>query len=494
MKYKGDTFQMWDTWFMNVHGTVHGFHLKALGYEGSIGHVVTRDLLHFTREEDVLPPLSAETHPDDCLGKYTGCAYYNEEDTTAYVYYTMRNSFGSEKIGLATSHDMVNFPLYDGNPVLTVDPSVLMTDSRNAGGEDCRDFLVVKNPADGRYYGYFASMANVEGRGPLGVIAVAQSDDLIHWRDQQIVYVPPFAGAIEVPDVFYLDGKWYLTFLTANIYGARGAVRDPNLVRYTLYAVADSPLGPFYEGEDNLFLGGQWESGYSCRSVEWEGKRYVFYVDSSDYGAAISLPKEVRVVNGALRPCYTPLLRQLRTANHCVPTAAQCEALSSSFAWKTGDGTVRQHGDALVASVGNLSHQQFLFTDFTAASLEAEAIVTVDCAECGISLHTFDESGHPQGVYTVSLNAQYGELTIYKGRDRTFAAEYTTHSKRLYPIKPHATYHLRIIAAEGGFEIYVDDVLALQGNMLTATKMRPALFCAGGDATFRNLHFYELEA
>ncbi|MBE6768650.1 MAG: hypothetical protein E7549_07055 [Ruminococcaceae bacterium] len=495
MKYKGHKFNMWDAWYMNVHGTIHAFHLKAQPGHWNVGHVVTDDLLHFRPYPDVLPPLSEETNPDDCQGKFTGCAYYDDVTDTAYVYYTMRDRRGAEKIGLATSKNMVDFPLYEGNPVLTADPSLLLTESRPTGGADCRDMLVMKDPADGRYYGYFAAMANVEGRGPLGVIAVAVSDDLLTWNDQRIVYVPRFTGVLEVPDVFYLDGKWYLTYLTANIYGARGVVNDPNLVYYTLYASADSPLGPFRDSEDNLFLCGNWDSGYSCRSVEWQDKRYCLYIDRSDYGAAISLPKEVRVINGNLRPCYTPLLQQLRTErryNH--PPATAFEAQSTSFAWHTGDGELHSPNDhTLVASVGAYSYQLFRCTEFTAPSLEAETRVTANCRECGITIATYDAEERPQAVYTFALNPEFGELIVYCGRDGMYSSEYSTHSKRLYPLKKHETYHLRIFAAEGQFEIYVDDVLALQGNMRTDTMLRPALFCAMGNAVFTDLSFYELE-
>ena len=33
MKYKGTYYEMWDAWFMNVNGTIHGFYLKSLSGE-----------------------------------------------------------------------------------------------------------------------------------------------------------------------------------------------------------------------------------------------------------------------------------------------------------------------------------------------------------------------------------------------------------------------------------------------------------------------------
>ena len=103
MKFKGNGFNMWDVWYVNVEGTVHAFHLKSQPGKWNVGHLKTKDLLHFEKCEDVLHPLDEEKYPDDCLGKYTGCAYYNEKDKKIYLYYTMRNKNASEKIGLAIS-------------------------------------------------------------------------------------------------------------------------------------------------------------------------------------------------------------------------------------------------------------------------------------------------------------------------------------------------------------------------------------------------------
>lgn len=90
MKYKGSYFDMWDTWYLNVNDTIHGFHLKShSGENWNVGHVYTKDLLHFYKMRDILEILPKEKYPDDCLGKYTGCAV--EKDGVYYLYYTMRN-------------------------------------------------------------------------------------------------------------------------------------------------------------------------------------------------------------------------------------------------------------------------------------------------------------------------------------------------------------------------------------------------------------------
>ena len=60
MRYRGKDFDMHDAWFLNVDGVLHAFHLRnyhpdAVHTEWPIGHIVSRDLLHFEALPDILP-------------------------------------------------------------------------------------------------------------------------------------------------------------------------------------------------------------------------------------------------------------------------------------------------------------------------------------------------------------------------------------------------------------------------------------------------------
>ncbi|MBQ8759710.1 MAG: hypothetical protein IJZ20_08465, partial [Clostridia bacterium] len=325
-----------------------------------------------------------------------------------------------------------------------------------------------------------------------GVIGAAVSDDLISWREQRIVYVPRFNGVIEVPDVFYIDGKWYLTFLTGNRYGAFGNVNDSGICGYTLYAVSDSPDGPFAEPDDNIFICGTYNSGYSCRSVEFEGKRYVLYIDKSEYGAALSLPKEIKVIDGRLCPCYTDIIVKLRTGKALNnPDAACFDALSTSFAWETYGGEIKSCDCGLSVTTGEYDFQRFLTKDFAVESPEAVSEITADCRECGFVLRTLDKDGKEVQTCTVSLNFDFNELSVYSESCNVLAL--TPFMRRRFAFVKGRKYIVRIIAGEGQLEIYIDDVLALQGNMLTADIIKPGVFSARGKAEFCNTSFYELE-
>ena len=95
----------------------------------------------------------------------------------------MRDKYRSQKIGLATSEDGEHFEEYSGNPILIPDEKIFVV--RPKGNvTDCRDMHVVYDGKTNCYYGYFASMANIENRGEIGVVSVAESKDLINWKNQ----------------------------------------------------------------------------------------------------------------------------------------------------------------------------------------------------------------------------------------------------------------------------------------------------------------------
>ena len=129
---------------------------------------------------DVLETLPEEKYPDDCLGKFTGCTV--EKDGKYYLFYTMRDRYRSEKIGLAISEDLENFVEYKNNPVLTPDEDLFVVRAKREK-TDCRDMNIVYDEENEIYYGYFAAMANVKNRGEIEVIGVAESFDLINWNN-----------------------------------------------------------------------------------------------------------------------------------------------------------------------------------------------------------------------------------------------------------------------------------------------------------------------
>ncbi len=494
MKYKGTYFDMWDTWYLNVNDTVHGFHLKAhSGENWNVGHVYTKDLLHFYKMRDVLETLPEDMYPDDCLGKYTGCAV--EKDGKYYLYYTMRDINKSEKIGLAISDDLEHFTEYKNNPVLVPDEELFVV--RKKGEKtDCRDMLVVYDEEREKYFGYFAAMARVDN-GEVGVIGVAESLDLINWTNQRIVYVPEFNGVIEVPNVFKINNRWYMTLMTTTLYGAKGAVLDPNLNSFIIVATSDTPDGEFKCLKDNVFLGSsRINNGYAMRTVSYKGKMYALCIDRSQYGSSISLPKEIREIDGTIKPYYTDILENLRTER--LWDNIDFTRVSPAFAWKNVvAGEISRDGNLTEVIAYKNSLQSFKANVDSIKSIEVEFGISGDFDEAGLVLYCspdkIDKIYEAKAVWDdyvwsanyISFDKKNNQVVFSKAMTETMCV-------RQFDFNRKDKIDVRIIAMEGQIEVYIDDVLYISCSMETKSYISPGLFAYSGKALISDFKVYEL--
>lgn len=483
MKYKGKDYEMCDAWFLNVNDRIHSFNLKLPGSTNdlSVAHSYTDDLLNFYRCDDILKPLKDESLPEDYLDRWTGCGY-TAPDGMHYIYYTMRNKYESQKIGVALSKDLENFEIYKNNPVLVPNKNIFAYTGKDGIKEDCRDMVVVYDDISKKYYGYFATMAKTDGR-LTGVIGVAESTDLLNWSNQSIAYVPRFDGVIEVPDVYYLDGKWYLTVLTHSCFGAKGNFSDSFVQSGTIYAVADSPRGPFTEGADNVFIGGTNESGYTCRTFMYKGTRYVMYIDKSKNGWAVSLPKEVKVIQGKLRPCYTDILKELRDVKILGGLSAKTlRKQSCSVAWELGNGDACDINDGVKFKTNDYSYQGFILKSESIFNAEIECTIKLNCKESGLIIKCGDKD------YVLTANTSDKSLALYNN-----SLDYYPVCKREYGFEKGVEYRLRTIFLEGQLEVYVDDILVMQNAFDTSEAMQFGFVVGCGESECKSFSLYNLK-
>jgi len=487
MKHRSTEGMMTDAWHLNHKDRIHYFHLKTTidqsGYIPSVGHLYTDDLLTFTVCEDILHILPKEQYPEDCLPKYTGCAFTSPEGIH-HIYYTMRNSNEAQKIGLTLSEDLESFHLYENNPVLVPDPEVFFYGDGKQY-EDCRDMLVVYDEKTKKYYGYFAAMAE-ENERKYGVIGVAESEDLINWCNQDIAFQCEFDGIIEVPDVFFMDGKWYLTMLTHACFGAKYIFSDRNVISGTVYAVSDTPKGPFVFGEDNVFIGGTFNSGYTCRSFDFKGKKYLSYIDKSNYGWSISLPKEIKVVNGNLRPCYTPILEKLRKRTVVSDLLKNMLIKQSSTCfWNLGKGEIVEENGKLLLESYHRSFQSYMIDAESVLGAEISYSFVLEHSEGGIVIEITDENG---GIHRYLAVASIIEKEFILYTDLQFGVLY----KRKFDFENNTEYTARIFVYDGTIEIYINDMLLIQNSFETKNSVKVGVFCGNGKFTINDFCMYEL--
>lgn len=302
------------------------------------------------------------------------------------------------------------------------------------------------------------------------------------------MYILDFNGIVEVPNVFELNGKWYMTLLTGAWYGGKGACSEKSLNCVTISAISDSPCGPFECTDDNIFLGGVTNSGYACKCVEYNGKIYAMYIDRSEYGSAISLPKEIKQIGGDIKPCYTDILKKLHISER---NSFDFSALSPAWAWKTVcAGSIASENDTAEIKTLPRSLQAFKIDGISVKSLEAEFILSGDFKEAGFLLLCSDGNEiwgqYAANEYYISVNREENLLVLYGSR---FEELY----RRKFDFAAKNSSHMRIIAMEGQLEVYIDNVLYMQCGIKTGKLISGGLWAFSGCAEFKNIKLFELE-
>jgi len=217
---------LWDSWFINRGDECHMFHLQAEPSDDptkrpvnnvSIGHAVSKDYIHW---QELKTALQAGCDDEwDNKDLWSGCAA--EKDGTYYLYYTGKNSTPGmeniQKIGLATSNDLQTWVKHPENPILEADLRYYEMDNNvnvlgNAGS--WRDPFVFKDLTSEKRYMTISAIAKEEGSEYNACVALAESDDMIHWRVLPPIFSPGVYDEIEVSRVIYHAGLYYLFFTT----------------------------------------------------------------------------------------------------------------------------------------------------------------------------------------------------------------------------------------------------------------------------------------
>ena len=249
----------WDFWLARQGPTYHVFFLqasRALGdpdrrhYRASVGHAISTDLHTWIQVDDALVP--ADRPAFDDIATWTG-SVVQAPNGLWHMFYTgvgSREGGLVQRIGLATSLDLISWTRHEGGPLLEADPRWY----ERLGGswwpnEAWRDPWVFADPAGDGWHMLITARA---GHGPAddrGVIGHARSADLVRWEVQPPLTKPGSGfGQLEVPQVAVVDGQPVLLFscLRPELSDARRAEGGAG----GIWAVTgDHPLGPFDPAE-----------------------------------------------------------------------------------------------------------------------------------------------------------------------------------------------------------------------------------------------------
>lgn len=278
---------LWDFWLAQDGPDHHLFFLQAprsLGdpelrhWHVSIGHAISQDLRTWQVLPDALRPGGAGTWDD--YTTWTGSVI--RHDGAWFMFYTgtRRRERGLvQRIGLATSSDLVRWQKHPANPVLLADPR--WYEQLDAGlwqDQAWRDPCLFRHPETGEFHALITARANHGAADGRGVIGHARSLDLLHWE-----VLPPLTesgefGHMEVPQwVAHQDGYYLLFCAQASVQSARRRQR-PGVpaVTGTYYLQADAPLGPFRPIGYGLLAGDELGSTYAGKLVQGPAGNWLF--------------------------------------------------------------------------------------------------------------------------------------------------------------------------------------------------------------------------
>ena len=505
MNYSPRGLAVWDTWYMvapdpkkrkKPEDIVHVYHLqrrrprsRASDFvNDSLGHATSTDLVNWRQQPPAFGP--DPDNPFDNWQPWTGCALWREGQ--AYLYYTMRGDAepGEQRIGLATSPDGFRWERYAQNPVIQPDPQWYATSRKPTPGTvDCRDLVVVPNPAGG-WLGFYATRQPGEELPETSAIACVASDDLIHWQHRPPAFANGKYACVEVPDVFEMDGKWYMTCLTGEWYGNRGLFTDPWAIAGTMYAVSDRPEGPYEELDDNCYVVGGLDAPISCRTVSLNGRRYVLYTDREREGrtnaggtffGTITTPKEVQTSGDHLVVAYSDLIEKRVTGEmigpkkppklHLVESWGQIWRGAPASRWEWGDSIVGESRTAWGVAQIDATADNFIF--------EAE-VELLSGRGAGLAFRMDD--GRAGAV--VAYDAEDRCLYLY-GPDVVSLGTYTP--RRQVARNVGRQFTLKVVARGEHIEGYVNDQFLLTTVWYGPPSGRLGLYVDCGRAAFSDV-------
>lgn len=475
LHYHAEGMYHWDTWYLPIGDSLHMFHLQVKrpgsqrpdADDESVGHAVSRDLLHWQELPVALRKGPPGTCDDGCL--FT--AYAVEHEGTIYLYYCSNHNENGrvrQAICLATSKDGgQSFGKYPGNPIIEPDPSryYAVSEPPPPFGHhahphiDCRDLAVVKDPAGNGWLGYVVMRRKGQQDAfRSSCIALCRWRDLIYWEVGEPCCTPNRFNCFEVPGVFKLGDKWYMIALTGDAYGQSKYWSDPDITCATVVFQADKPEGPFEEVKDNLLLASKknvWQ-GFSARTVLRNGERLMFYTRCEGINGRGRLAWPLKLVprpGGGLLPRYWEgYERGFQSPQHV-----------AGMTFEPGEALGRRILDRLPNSDQTYTIQ---------------ATLKVEKGQAGIGF------GLNEGGYMALLAPSEGPQGLVK----LAAADGTVIADRQWPLQANRDHKLRLVVVQEMFEIYVDDVMLIDFFLPQLRSGRIAL-APKGKATFGDTEY-----
>jgi beta-fructofuranosidase len=210
---------VWDFWLARAQDEHHVFYLQAprtLGdpllrhHHASIGHAVSADLRRWRVVRDAIRPGRSGSWDD--LAVWTGSVI--ERDGRWQMLYTgiNRSERGLiQRIGLATSDDLVHWRKHPGNPVIEADGRWYeLLDLDRWKDQSWRDPWLFA--LDGEARVLLSARSRAGPADGAGVVGQARSSNFVDWEVLPPLTAPGEFAQVECPQLVSVDGRRLILF------------------------------------------------------------------------------------------------------------------------------------------------------------------------------------------------------------------------------------------------------------------------------------------
>ena len=456
--YVGDTMP-----FVTEDGTLELYYLYDTDHNGQGYHPIYRfttdDFVDYA-DDGMMLEYGLMSDPDPALG--TGSVLRDREGLY-HLFYTGHNDTGNGGMGKecvmhATSPDRVRWEKH---------PEDTFFSPEGYSRDDFRDPEVFWMEADQRYWLLIAAREATLG----GVVAKYTSPDLKDWTFEGPIYAPRAQYMLECPDLFCMDGAWYLTYSWDCV---------------TYYAVGESMNGPFAAPEDNILDGQGLMEGngfvfYAAKTAEWDGTtslcgwlgRAGLSADSGIYQWA----------GNALN--HQLVRREDGTLGVKAPQSfGDYFAQDLAFEVKNVEGKAEIGGNAVELSAAG---GEIALADMgvRAPTMLLECDVTLDADGCA----GFAFGGSAADAAWTALCLDAGRnLLHYEGYELTELDDYPPMAVTRFDFSEKQSHHVTLVCENEIVVLYIDDQKALSSRIGHSTGgAHIGVFASDGDAVFCNI-------
>lgn len=437
-------------------------YLYDTDYNGIAYHPIhrftTKNLYEYTNEGEIIPFGTELEAPDLAVG--TG-SFIRSADGIYHCFYTGHNDKAAE---LGIDKECIMHAVSLDNQTWKKKPEDTFYAPNGYSSNDFRDPQVFWNEEKKCYYMLVG--ARMDGKNG-GIVALYTSDNLSDWALQSPFYEQEELYFLECPDVFQMGDYYYLVYSWNNV---------------TYYRMARSMEGPWIKPQYDVFDGNAF---YAGKTVEYEGKRYLFgfinrkrgAIDSADYQWAGSIC------------AYELVQKEDNTLGAVLPSQLSQDYLTKK--WKPEKmefiGEALADGDDLVLNGKKGSTAGIKFGKLPATWMMSGSVMFDEDAQ--YAGFFFGDEGDYESAYGIVLDKKNGVMRYDKTcvKDAEDAA-WVTYSE--FNFEAGKKYEFKIVAEDEVIVISMDDTKVLSNRIYQAVGNGFGLFVPEGRVTFHNLSMY----